>query len=100
MPQEFKIPASEIESRITNIQKRLREEEIDALLIFQRVDLFYFSGTAQNGFLYIPAQGPPLLLIRRYMPRARHESSIGNIVEIKSPKEVPGRIVEFYGQLP
>ncbi len=100
MPQEFKIPASEIESRITEIQKKLREEEIDGLLIVQRVDLFYFSGTAQNGFLYIPAQGPPLLLIRRYMPRARHESSIGNIVEIKSPKEVPGRIVEFYGQLP
>ena len=100
MPQEFKIPASEIESRITEIQKKLREEEIDGLLIVQRVDLFYFSGTAQNGFLYIPAQGLPLLLIRRYMPRARHESSIGNIVEIKSPKQVPGRIVEFYGQLP
>lgn len=100
MPQEFKIPASETESRITEIQKRLREEEIDGLLIVQRVDLFYFSGTAQNGFLYIPSEGNPLLLIRRYLPRAQEESSIGNIVEIKSPKEVPGRIVEFYGQLP
>ena len=100
MSQEFKIPASEIENRITEIQKRLREKEIDGLLIVQRVDLFYFSGTAQNGFLFIPSEGNPLLLIRRYMPRARRESSIGNIVEIKSPKEVPGRIVEFYGQLP
>ena len=100
MPQEFKIPASETESRITEIQKRLREKEIDGLLIVQRVDLFYFSGTAQNGFLYIPSEGNPLLLIRRYLPRAQEESSIGNIVEIKSPKEVPGRIVEFYGQLP
>jgi len=100
MPQEFKIPASEIESRITKIQKRLREKKIDGLLIVQRVDLLYFSGTAQNGFLYIPSEGNPLLLIRRYIPRARQESSIGNIVEIKSPKQVPGQIVEFYGQLP
>ena len=100
MAQKFKIPASEIENRLTKIQKRLREEKIDGLLIVQRVDLFYFSGTAQNGFLFIPAQGPPLLLIRKYMPRAWQESSIENIIEIKSAKEVPGRIIEFYGQLP
>lgn len=100
MPQEFKIPASEIESRITKIQKRLREKEIDGLLIVQRVDLLYFSGTAQNGFLYIPSEGDPLLLIRRYIPRARQESSIGNIVEIRSPKEIAGRIADFYGSLP
>ncbi|MBW1869400.1 MAG: aminopeptidase P family protein [Deltaproteobacteria bacterium] len=100
MPQEFKIPASEIESRITKIQKRLREEEIDGLLVVQRVDILYLSGTAQNGFLYIPAQGDPLLLIRKYIPRAREESSIRDVVEIESPKEVPGRIVEFYGHLP
>ena len=73
MAQEFKIPASEIEIRITKIQKRLRDEEIGGLLIVQRVDLFYFSGTAQNGFLYIPSEGDPLLLIRRYIPRIWEE---------------------------
>jgi len=78
----------------------LQEADMDALLILQRVDLFYFSGTAQNGFLYIPAQGPPLLLIRKYMPRARMESSIQDMIEIRSPKEVPGRISDFYGGLP
>ena len=100
MTKEFKVPFSEIEDRVTKIQKRLKKQEIDGLLVIQRADLFYLSGTAQNGFLYIPAQGDPLLLIRRYMPRARVESSIGNMVEITSPKEVPRRIVEFYGQLP
>ena len=100
MTKEFKVPFSEIEDRITKIQKRLKKQEIDGLLVIQRADLFYLSGTAQNGFLFIPAQGDPLLLIRRYTPRARVESSIGNMIEIKSPKEVPRRIVEFYGQLP
>ena len=100
MTQLFKVPAFEIEGRITRIQEMLQEAAIDPLLLVQRVDLFYFSGTAQNGFLFIPAQGPPLLLVRRYMPRARQESSIRDMVEIRSPKEVPGRIADFYGRLP
>ncbi|MFH1292670.1 MAG: aminopeptidase P family N-terminal domain-containing protein, partial [Pseudomonadota bacterium] len=57
MKQEFKVPAAEIEQRISRIQTELQEKEIDGLFIVQRVDLFYFSGTAQNGFLYIPAEG-------------------------------------------
>ena len=100
MTQIFKVPSSEIEDRITRLQRRLQKEGIDGLLVVQRVDLFYFSGTAQNGFLYIPAQGDPLLIIRRYLPRAQVESTIANIVEIKSPKEIPVRIAEFYGDLP
>lgn len=71
MKQEFKVPAAEIEQRISRIQIELQKKEIDGLFIVQRVDLFYFSGTAQNGFLYIPAEGDPLLFIKKYMPRAR-----------------------------
>jgi len=78
----------------------MQQSKIDGFLIVQRVDLLYFSGTAQNGFLYIPAQGNPLLLIKRYAPRAREESSIDNIIEITSPKDVPGRIMDVYGPLP
>ena len=69
--EKFRVPASEIESRILRIQEELRKLEIDGLLVIQRVDLFYFSGTAQNGFLFIPANGKPLLFIKKYMPRAR-----------------------------
>ena len=100
MMEKFKVPFTEIGNRIKRIQELLRGKNIDGLLIVQRVDLFYFSGTAQNGFLYIPAEGEPLLLIKKYMPRAREESSIKNIMEIKSIKDIPGRITDFYGNLP
>ncbi len=100
MPGEFRVPASEIESRILGIQEELRKEEIHGLLVVQRVDLLYFSGTAQNGFLFIPAEGEPLLLIKKYMPRAKRESSIKEIIEIRSVKEIPDRIIDFYGRLP
>ena len=100
MKKKFKVPETEIKQRINKIQLELQENEIDGLLIVQRVDLFYFSGTAQNGFLYIPSEGDPLLFVKKYMPRARQESSIKDIIEIKSIKEVPGLITDAYGGLP
>jgi len=102
MPLEkpFKVPAYEIKARTRGIQRVLQRENIDGLFIVQRVDLFYFSGTAQNGVMYIPAQGEPLLFIRRYLPRARRESSIADIVKITSIREIPERIIDFFGSLP
>lgn len=97
---KFKVPSGEIGWRIKRIRKELQDNGIDGLFIVQRVDLFYFSGTAQTGFLYIPAEGQPVLFIKRYLPRAKKESSIKNIVEVKSIKEVPGFISDFYGKLP
>jgi len=98
--KKFKIPKAEIQSRIFKIQQELQANHIDALLIVQRVDLYYFSGTAQNGFLYIPAEKEPLLLIKKYMPRALEESSVENIVELKSIKDIAKHIIDFYGKLP
>lgn len=96
----FKVPATEIERRSRNIQRLLKANSIDGLLIIQRVDLFYFSGTAQNGFLFIPADGEPLLCIKRYLPRAQRESTLHNIVAIQSVKELPERILDLYHRLP
>jgi Xaa-Pro aminopeptidase len=100
MKQDFKVPAREIHRRKAAIQRELQESGMDGLFIVQRVDLFYFSGTAQNGFLYMPAEGEPLLCIKKYMPRAQRESPLENIVEVESIKEVPGRISDFFGKLP
>jgi len=97
---QFKVPAAEIKLRTLNIQKALRQSDIDGLFVVQRVDLFYFSGTAQNGFMYMPAEGEPLLFIKQYFPRAQKESSVPNIVKIDSIKAIPGLIADHYGRLP
>ena len=96
----YKVPASEIKSRRLNVQQALRQNDIDGLFIVQRVDLFYFSGTAQNGYMYIPVQGQPILFIKQYFPRAAKESSVADIVKIESMKEIPQLIVDRYGRLP
>ena len=97
---QFKVPASEIKARTLKVQQELQQTDLDGLFIVQRVDLFYFSGTAQNGFMYIPAEGEPLLFIKQYFPRAQKESSLANIVKIDSVKEIPVGIIDYYGHMP
>jgi Xaa-Pro aminopeptidase len=99
-PQSFSVPRFEIERRIAAIQAELRRAEIDGVLIVQRADLFYFSGTAQNAFLYLPAEGRPLLLVKQSLARARAESAIERTVPIHSVKAVPGLIVDAFGRRP
>ncbi|MGE5255504.1 MAG: M24 family metallopeptidase [Hyphomicrobiales bacterium] len=99
-PEPFRVPRSEIERRTAALQEELRRAGIDGLFIVQRTDLFYFSGTAQNGFLYLPAEGKPLLFIKQSISRARAESALEPIIEINSIKAVPGLITDFYGRSP
>ena len=73
---------------LKNLQHHLIQNEVDAALILQRVDLFYFSGTIQQGNLYIPARGTPLLMVNKSAERARAESAIKRIVNLDSPKRI------------
>jgi Xaa-Pro aminopeptidase len=100
MSEEFRIPASETDQRKTRIQKELQQNGMEGLFIVQRADLLYFAGTAQSAFLYMPAEGEPLLCVKRYMPRVQRESSIKNIVKIESIRDVPSLISDNFGKLP
>lgn len=82
-------PKQEIDSRIDNLQNVLTKNDISGALILQKSDFFYLSGTLQQGWLYIPAQGKPLLMIFKDYERAKFESPIESVVSIISPKEIP-----------
>lgn len=100
MTEPFRVPAREIAARIQNLQNAMEQTQIEGMFIVQKIDLFYFSGTAQNGSLFVPARGEPTLFVRKYMPRAEIESSIGRKIEITSIKEVPEYIAHGYGSIP
>lgn len=87
-------PESEISERIRRFQGLLRREGIDAALIQQLIDRFYFSGTVQDGVIVIPAEGMPVYLCRRSVSRAAAESSL-EIRPIRSLKEIPGSLAEL-----
>ena len=96
----FRVPGGEIDRRIACLQAAMRQRRMDAVFIVQRMDLFYFSGTAQNGYLLVPADREPTLFVRKYFPRAARESAIGRKVELDSVRGLPGRIADIYGKMP
>ncbi len=93
-------PAGELQERINKFQKILQEKGVAGSLIIQKTDLFYFSGTSQQGWLYIPAEGTPLLMIFKEFARARAESSLDQVLSIVSPKKIPEMLAEAGYMLP
>jgi len=87
--QNANTPASELQARIKKLQTVLGEKDIDAVLIAQRVDLLYYSGTFQQACLYIPAEADPILMVNRNTERAGAESNLATIVHLDSPKQIP-----------
>ena len=51
-----------------------RARGLDAALLQQNADLFYFAGTVQQSYLYVPAEGEATLFVRKVAERARLES--------------------------
>ncbi len=90
-------PKREIDLRIGRFQSLLGEHGVDGALIVQPVDLFYFSGTAQNGYLYIPASGVPVLWVKKSFARARDESALENVFPLASVKKLPELITSGGG---
>ncbi len=83
------VPGSELESRHQGLQERLSENGIPAALILQKADLFYYTGTTQAGWLFVPAQGIPLFMVFKDMDRARAESGMEQVIPLLSPKKIP-----------
>jgi Xaa-Pro aminopeptidase len=91
-------PESELKIRINNLQKKMVNKQIDGILIIQRVDLFYFSGTGQNAHLLIPSSGDPVLLIKKNVDRAMEESKLAQTEVFTSMKALPDKFQSIFGQ--
>ena len=93
-------PGSEQAARIAAFQKRLENSQVDGALILQKADMFYYSGTAQQGWLYVPVQGKPLLMIFKDFERAKAESGLEQVMSLVSPKDIPSTLVDFGYRVP
>ena len=86
--EDWRVPVSELESRITELSNHLADAEIAGALIQSPVDLYYYAGGRQNGALLIPAvdsaasseQGGDgaTFFVRRSVERAKFESGGGD----------------------
>lgn len=91
-----KVPAAEIDQRVNNLQSVLAAQDLNGAFLMQNVDIFYFSGTIQASVLFVPCEGPPILMVQKGHARAKAESSLENVVPIKGRKEIR-RILDDFG---
>lgn len=89
-------PKSETDLRIAHLQESLRAHDIDGAVIVQNADLFYFTGTIQRAHLFIPAQGQPLLMVKKELGRAQAESPLSVIIGLDSLRNLTA-ILRQYG---
>jgi len=83
------VPAEELQQRIHKLQQGMKKKELDAAIIIQRADMYYFSGTGQNGYLFVPAEGEPQLLVRKNINRAREESMLDRVDPLDKRNRLP-----------
>ena len=56
---------------------------MDGALILDPLNMYYYSGTMQQGVLFVPAEGEPVFLVRRSYERARLETSLQRVLPLK-----------------
>ena len=82
-------PKEEVSARVRALQRRLGRDGVDAAFLVQNADLFYFTGSIQQGVLIVPAEGEPVYFVRRVYERALGESAVEHIERIAKPGEIP-----------
>ena len=71
-----KVPISELRSRIERFRIQMGEDdpEWETAVIFGKINLYYFTGTMQDGMLLIPRDDDAVFWVRRSYERALDES--------------------------
>ncbi len=84
-----KTPKEELYRRVKALQGRMVAEGIDGALIVQNADLFYFTGTVQQAYLFVPPGGEPLFFVRKDGERIRNVSALNRIITVENPRDLP-----------
>lgn len=85
-------PHDELARRIGALQHHLVSNQLDAALIAQNIDLFYFTGSMQSGMLIVPAAGQAIYAVRRVLERARRDSPLEQIVPFEHFRDLPALV--------
>ena len=84
------IPAQELAARWDRCKKLLQQfaPQAQGVLVFSRLNIYYFSGSFASGVLWLPLSGEPVLFCRRGDERAKIESPINHIYSFKSYRDI------------
>jgi Xaa-Pro aminopeptidase len=81
--------------RVHRLQHKMHEHGLDAFIITQIIDIYYFTGTMQSGYLVIPSAGEPVFFVRKSYARAVQEYG-GRVVPLDTLKIFKESIAAFF----
>jgi len=89
---QIRVPLKELKSRITRFRRQMDRDypdwEISA--VFSKINLYYFTGTMQEGVLFIPRREESVFWVRRSFERAVEESLFPVIRPMESYRDAAG----------
>jgi Xaa-Pro aminopeptidase len=86
---QMKVPPSELDNRLKRFRLLMEDRHPgwELTIIFSKLNLFYFTGTMQDGMLLIPRNGEACLWVRRSFERAEDESRFPRIRQMRSYRD-------------
>ncbi|MCC4768924.1 M24 family metallopeptidase [Methanosarcina sp. DH2] len=96
-----KVPLTELKNRMKCFRKRMdiSNPDWEIAVIFSKINLYYFTGTMQDGMLIIPKNEEATFWVRRSYERALDESLFSSIEPMNSFRDAAGGISKV-GKLP
>ncbi len=88
------VPQIELKARLKKF--KLNMDKFDnkwkTVIILGKINTYYFTGTMQNGVLFIRKNEDSVYFVRKSYERAKIESEFEKIVRIKSYRDIPEKI--------
>ncbi|NLN05795.1 MAG: aminopeptidase P family protein [Clostridiaceae bacterium] len=81
-------PKAELEKRISNLYEVMKDKDYDTILIINRINQYYFTGTMQDGVLVFRKDGTVKFFVRRSCDRARMECPLDIVCPMNTYKDM------------
>ena len=96
------IPVQELASRWDRCRQLVHHfiPRAEGILVFSRLNIYYFTGSFASGAFWLPLSGDPVLFCRRGIERARIESPLEHIRPFTSYRDIETIMADLGFSLP
>ncbi len=79
---------NELAQRLERLRQYLIDEKIDLAILSEASDIFYYTGSAQPLYLFVPAHGEPIVFARKAITRIHDEAPHMDIETFHSTRDI------------
>ena len=92
------VPLMELQTRMSRFRAKMEASNPDweIAVIFSKINLYYFTGTMQDGMLIVPRNDEAVLWVRRSFERALDESLFPRIEPMNSFRDAAGTMGKLH----